>query len=201
MSLLKENPRLILENIKKLLNLGVKNRYHAFHTPVFSNINEKNYSNSRIVVLRNFDKLNMILSFHTDYRSPKLKELKNNNKSIFVFYDSKLKIQLRIKTLSKINNQNNITKISWLNTSPMSRKCYLTRKAPSSVSQVPEDGIPGCLISKEPSKKDSEKGYKNFAVIENKIEEIDWLYLASTGHRRLKIYYKNNSTSFNWLIP
>ena len=170
------NPKLIYDNIKELLSEGVINRKHAFHTPVFSNINN-NFVASRIVVLRKFDSDNMSMNFHTDYRSPKIKNLNKNTNSKFIFYDTKLKLQLRIKTISKINNQNNITKEAWDNTKLISRKCYLTEKSPSSESELPQDGIPLSLVGIEPTKKESEKGYKNFAVIQNSILEIDWLYL------------------------
>ena len=34
-----ENPKSIFENINELLNLGARDRKHAFHTPVFSSFN------------------------------------------------------------------------------------------------------------------------------------------------------------------
>ena len=37
MSLFNENPKSILDNIKKLLAIAVTDRHHTFHTPVFSN--------------------------------------------------------------------------------------------------------------------------------------------------------------------
>ena len=43
-------------------------------------------------------------------------------------------------------------------------------------------------------------GYENFTVIENIIQQVDWLYLASSGHRRLKIAFKNNKPLFKWMI-
>ena len=143
----------------------------------------------------------MILNFHTDYRSPKVSNLKQNNKSMLVFYDHKLKIQMRIKTTSIINYQNEIAKEMWDKTKLLSRKCYLTSKDPSSLTSLPEDGIPEHLIGKEPEFEESEKGYKNFTVIENKINEIDWLYLEISGHRRLNLLFQNNKPQFQWLIP
>ena len=197
----KENTYDIFENIKRNLTRGVKDRKHAFHTPVFSNTNTDLSIDSRVVVLRKFDPKKLIISFHTDFRSPKINNIKKNNKSLFVFYDHKLKIQLRIKTLSSLNNQNDITKEMWDKTKLLSRKCYLTQKDPSSITSIPQDGIPEHLIGKEPEFEESEKGYKNFSVVENKIYEIDWLYLAISGHRRLKITLENNNQKFNWLIP
>ena len=197
----KENTHEIFEEIKTNLTRGVKDRKHAFHNPVFCNVDQDGGVDSRVVVLRKFDPINMILNFHTDYRSPKVSNLKQNNKSMLVFYDHKLKIQMRIKTTSIINYQNEIAKEMWDKTKLLSRKCYLTSKDPSSLTTLPEDGIPEHLIGKEPEFEESEKGYKNFTVIENKINEIDWLYLEISGHRRLKLTFKNNEQEYNWLIP
>ena len=77
----------------------------------------------------------------------------------------------------------------------------MTKKAPSSPTNIPEDGIDISLQGKEPSREESEKGYKNFTVVQNKIREIDWLYLEASGHRRLKITFKENIKNFEWLIP
>tara|TARA_Y100000992_G_scaffold134819_1_gene89033 strand:- start:359 stop:970 length:612 start_codon:yes stop_codon:yes gene_type:complete len=197
----KENTHEIFEEIKTNLTRGVKDRKHAFHNPVFCNVDQDGGVDSRVVVLRKFDPINMILNFHTDYRSPKVSNLKQNNKSMLVFYDHKLKIQMRIKTTSIINYQNEIAKEMWDKTKLLSRKCYLTSKDPSSLTTLPEDGIPEHLIGKEPEFEESEKGYKNFTVIENKINEIDWLYLEISGHRRLNLLFQNNKPQFQWLIP
>ena len=201
MTYLNENPKLIFDNIKELLTESVKDRHHPFHTPVFTNTNINNLCDSRIIVLRYFDPEKYILNFHTDFRSPKVKNLLQNKNSLFLFYDLNLKIQLRIKTISNVNNQNDIAKIMWNKTSLMSRKCYLTKKAPSSITYNPEDGLDLDLKGKEPTKADSEMGYKNFTVIESKIIEIDWLYLDASGHRRLNIKLKNKKPSFDWIIP
>ena len=201
MSLVDENPNVIFDNIKELLSIGAKDRSHSFHTPVFSNSSDNNSSNSRVVVLRKFNKDNLTLNFHTDYRSPKIIDLKKNNLTNFIFYDSKIKIQLRIKTISKVHYDNKITMEVWQQTRLSSRKCYLTKKSPSSSTNKAEDGILEHLKGIDPSELESEMGYKNFSVVENTIKDIDWLYLASSGHRRLKITLKKNKPIFQWLIP
>ena len=93
----KENINEIFEDIKKNLTRGVNDRKHTFHTPVFCNIDNENNIQSRVVVLRQFDSPNMVLNFHTDFRSPKVFSLQQNNNSLFVFYDHKLKIQSNLK--------------------------------------------------------------------------------------------------------
>ena len=197
----KENTNEIFEDIKRNLTRGVKDRKHTFHTPVFCNIDNENSIESRVVVLRQFDSPSMVLNFHTDFRSPKILGLQQNNNSLLVFYDHKLKIQLRIKTTSTINNQNKVTQEMWEQTKLFSRKCYLTEKAPSSSTNLPEDGIDESLGGREPTLKESERGYKNFTVVQNQIQQIDWLFLAASGHRRLKIILEKKIPSFQWIIP
>ena len=197
----KENTNEIFEDIKRNLTRGVKDRKHTFHTPVFCNVDNENSIESRVVVLRQFDSPNMVLNFHTDFRSPKILGLQQNNNSLLVFYDHKLKIQLRIKTTSTINNQNKVTQEMWEQTKLFSRKCYLTEKAPSSSTNLPEDGIDQSLGGREPTLEESERGYKNFTVVQNQIQQIDWLYLAASGHRRLKIILEKQIPSFHWIIP
>jgi len=201
MSINDENTEEIFNNIKNLIAVAVKDRHHAFHTPVFSNQTLVKSIASRVVVIRSFDANSLKLNFHTDYRSPKIIDLKNNNLSSFVFYDHNLKIQIRLETKSKINNKNELTKKVWQQTPLYSRKCYLTKKSPSSITTFPEDGLPEYLKGKTPTEKETENGYNNFSIIENKILNIDWLFLASTGHRRLKIIFKKKEPLFKWMIP
>ena len=98
----------ILENIKKNLTIGVKNRHHGFHSPVFTNILLNGSTSSRIVVLRFFDPNNYIINFHTDIRSKKILDLRKKPSTNFLFYDYRIKIQLRIKTHSIIHNKDSI---------------------------------------------------------------------------------------------
>ena len=53
------------------------------------------------------------------------------------------------------------------------------------------------LEEKNHTLEESEKGYKNFTVVQNQIQQIDWLYLAASGHRRLKIIIREKNTIFS----
>lgn len=143
----------------------------------------------------------LISNFHTDYRSNKIQDLQNHLNTIFLFYDSSIKIQLRIKTSSIIHYKDEVTKNSCSQTSFSSRKCYLTLKSPSSKTNTPEDGLPHHLKGINPTKIESELGYKNFVVVENKILHIDWLHLASQGHRRLSMNFTSGMPTFQWIVP
>lgn len=201
MEKLDKNFESLFKEIVQLLTIAVKDRNHPYHTPTFSNKTNESFVDSRIVVLRKFEPNELILNFHTDIRSPKVLDLKKNNSTSFLFYDSNIKTQLRIKTKSKINYQNKITREAWQNTNLSSRKCYLTLEPPSSKTLIATDGIPKHLKGVDPNKTESETGYNNFGVIQNEIKNIDWLHLSSKGHKRLNINFEGSMHEFNWMIP
>jgi len=195
------NKDLIFDEIWNLLSRGVIDRTEDFRIPVVI-INHGELSDGRIVVLRGAFKDKKILRFHTDLRSAKIEALKKNNHIYFLFYNKKRKIQVRAKGYATIHYKNEITKEAWSKTQVLSRKCYLSNNAPGSFSKIPHPGYPKELEGKNPSIEDTEIGFENFCVIESKIYEMEWLYLASHGHRRAKIIVsKEGKIETQWLIP
>ena len=181
-----------------MLEDAVTNRASSFRIPVFI-CSHQDEVDGRIVVLRKSDKKNNLLQFHTDLRSPKIEILKKNNKASLLFYDKEEKIQLRVKAICEINNQNSITEESWKKTKHISRRCYLTASAPGTISNNPTSGMISQLENFDYTMEQSQDGYKNFTVIKCKIKSVEWLYLAAKGHRRAKFDFENNKEM--WLVP
>jgi pyridoxamine 5'-phosphate oxidase len=186
--------------IWELLESGLKNRELPFHIPIFI-CGDKNKFDGRIVVFRGLDKKEKKIWFHTDIRSKKINILKSNPKGTFLFYDKSEKIQLRVNCNIKINYQNEFTKKSWKKTAHMSRQCYLGDLAPGTNSSLPTSGLTEDIDNSKYSIEESEKGYKNFCVVDAFISSIEWLYLAAKGHRRAYFSIKNNFLEKKWLIP
>ena len=193
-----ENLKEIIKKIWSMLDDAVTNRSSQFRIPVFVCGDQKDFD-GRIVVLRKSDQQNNLLQFHSDIRSDKIPNLKNNKKASMLFYDKEEKIQLRLKVECTINHDNEITKESWSKTGHISRKCYLVDNAPGTESPTPTSGLKPELDNFEFTMEQSEKGYKNFTVIQCKIKSIEWLYLAAKGHRRARFEIDNNKEY--WLIP
>ena len=181
-----------------MLEDAVVNRGSPFRIPVFI-CTDQNEIDGRIVVLRKSDRKNNILQFHTDFRSSKVNIIKQNNNASLVFYDKEEKIQLRVKVSCIVNNQNNITDEAWKKTQHISRRCYLTDDAPGTISKKPTSGMISKLEDFDYTMEQSEVGYKNFTVIQCKIQSFEWLYLAAKGHRRAKFDIEKKTES--WLVP
>ena len=188
----------IKNKIWSMLDDAVTNRSSQFRIPVFICGDKKDFD-GRIVVLRKSDQKNNTVQFHSDIRSDKIDKLKKNPKAAMLFYDKEEKIQVRLKVECVINHNNDVTKESWSKTQHISRKCYLVDNGPGSESETPTSGLKPELNNFEFTMEQSEKGYKNFTVIQCKIKSIEWLYLAAKGHRRAKFNLETNKDT--WLVP
>jgi hypothetical protein len=192
------NIDLILDEIWSLLQRGVTDRNEDFRLPVVI-VSATDSAEGRIVVLRGAFKDKNILRFHTDFRSSKIKSLKENKKIYFVFYNKKRKIQVRAEGVAIVHKDNEITKEAWTKTQMMSRKCYLSPQAPGDFINDSASDLSKDMGNEIPTYEQSEMGYKNFCVIESKIKSFEWLYLASQGHRRAKFMLDENKST--WLVP
>ena len=192
------NIDLILDEIWSLLQRGVADRNEDFRLPVVI-VSATDGAEGRIVVLRGAFKEKNILRFHTDFRSSKIKSLKENKKIYFVFYNKKRKIQVRAEGIAIVHKDNEITKEAWTKTQMMSRKCYLSPQAPGDFINDSASDLSKDMGNEIPTYEQSEMGYKNFCVIESKIKSFEWLYLASQGHRRAKFMLDENKST--WLVP
>ena len=194
------NKDLILDKIWALLTKGVTNREEDFRLPVVV-LNSKQGPDARIVVLRGAYQDRNVLRFHTDIRSDKIECIKNSNQIYFLFYNKEEKIQVRATGTATIHYKNQTTEESWKKIQSMSRKCYLAKNAPGSVSDNPTSGIPEKYNGKTVPIDETELGYENFSIIESKIHSFEWLYLASKGHRRAKIELTDSGPKTYWVTP
>ena len=120
----------------ELIEDGIKNRDSLFHTLTMSSFDGKNIS-SRVMVLRDFCKKTRTLRFHSDVRSSKVKNLKNNKSTSVIGYDPKLKTQIRFQGVSKVNHKNKKTKEAWGQSQAISKKCYSVMDGSSAIIKSP----------------------------------------------------------------
>ena len=184
----------ILEQVWKAIKDGIKDGSSSFHISTISTINLQGYPSSRSIVIRSLNKAKRIISFNTDTRSYKWKELETNSQLALHFYDSKLKIQIRISGSAKLHYND----LEWDKAEEMSKIYYSSPFLPS--SKIDDPIVTDNLI-KNIKRNQIEKGGKNFARTNVKINKIDWLYLLHTGHRRALFKFHKNNISMSWIAP
>ena len=190
----------LLKKAWKHLDLGVIQRKHPFHTPVFATTNGE-CASVRTVILRRFWRKPAALAFHAHTGSPKLEQIRLNPRVGWHFYHPEEKIQLRIKGIAVVHVDDDLANEQWSATQLFSRRCYVGG-APSAVSKKPSHGMPEDLADREPTREESEMGRANFCVISTSIEYIDFLELDVRGHRRSFFSWDGSGNlETGWLTP
>ena len=114
----------------------------------------------------------------------------------------KKKIQLRIRGKTTVKKSFNE---AWNKLTNWSKRCYLTINPPGMESEKPNSGFPEKFAFEAPSEEQTKDGLKNFGQIRVSIHEIEWLFLASQGHRRALFEVVKSNSNFliegKWLIP
>ena len=182
--------------ITYLIN-GIADASSPFHYFCLSTLSNENVS-SRTVVLRRIDRDPLALYFNADFRSPKIKQLSNNNYCSILFYDNTRKIQIRANCEAFLNNKNKFAKETWNTTPLQSRKCYMGEYSPSDIISDWSPNIPIEFLKKDPTRTKSETAFKNFSVVKLKVINLDILELHHDGHIRFRVENKNN---FYFIAP
>lgn len=176
-------------------------RNDPLRSPVLASINSEGKPSQRILVLREVLMKERGLIFHTDIRSEKVAELRQNAEVSLLFYHPKRQKQFRLTGTAAIHFQDDLWEQQWQKTGPGSLKVYLIKKKPGLPVHPSEwsDLIPP--PDKRFEKADLEAGKVNFAVLKVLIQNMEYLYLAQSGHLRASWIVQNGNWQGQWLVP
>ena len=180
-----------LESADLILNNAVENAKTLFHTLAVSSI-DNNQIATRVMVLREFNLKERYIRFHTDYRAAKIDHYSKNNSASVLGYDPNLKIQMKLQGSISVHYNDQVTQAAWEGSSTRSKKCYSVKGGSTLEISDP----------KEYDLKDGniEDGYMNFAVLKFSFNNLEFLHLKSSGHRRA-LHSWNESLTSTWLVP
>ena len=180
-----------LESADLILNNAVENAKTLFHTLAVSSI-DNNQIATRVMVLREFNLKERYIRFHTDYRAAKIDHYSENNSASVLGYDPNLKIQIKLQGSISVHYNDYLTQAAWEGSTTRSKKCYSVEGGSTLEISDP----------KEYDLKDGniEDGYKNFAVLKFSFNNLEFLHLKSSGHRRA-LHSWDESFVSTWLVP
>ncbi len=156
---------------------------------------EQNKPNTRNVVLRDFSIENLTIRFHTDKRSSKIKDIKNNKAICLIGYDKKAKLQIRIDADAYTIEDEKILMDIWKKMYPMSRECYRVSKSPGDKIESLDE------IKFNEDDESNLIGFSNFTAIQCDIKSIEILYLNHKANIRAKYNNINGILNGEWVIP
>ncbi|MCO4092496.1 MAG: hypothetical protein HEQ34_11155 [Sphingorhabdus sp.] len=194
---------LSFEEAWSLIAAGVTNRNSPSHMPAVGTVDALGMPQLRIMILRDVSRDTRTLRFHTDSRSIKAEQLRQNPATSVLIYDPAAKVQIRMSGKTHFTATGAVADIAWSASTPFARRCYMAEAAPGTPLAEPSSGLPDWIAGKQPEEDQLADYRPNFAALLVEIDTIEWLYLANAGHRRARWQWDavQNSWAGRWLIP
>ena len=181
------------------LKRATQDRHHAWRTPVLATSAADGMPNARTVVLREVDDNLAQLRFYTDARSAKVAELDNQGVALLVFWSKRLNWQLRVRAAVSIHVTGSVVDDVWARVSQSAAAGdYLSSSTPGVIIDV-SSAVQPAKTPVTPSLASPVVSAPNhhLVVLSAHVQEIDWLELARSGHRRARL----RADSWDWLAP
>ena len=184
------------------LSRGAVDRHHGFHVPTLCTIAADGAPSARSVVLRRVEPEPGELWCHTDWRSAKVAEIRRAPRVAWHFYAPERKLQLRVGADAEFEATGPRADEGWSRSALSSRRAYLAPRAPGSACDGPSPNLPAGILDRRPTEDETVPARANFGVIVTRVAAIDWLSLASAGHRRARfVRAVDGSWSGRWVEP
>ncbi|CAD9217546.1 Pyridoxamine-phosphate oxidase [Burkholderia cenocepacia] len=148
----------------------------------------------RTIVLRHVNRVERVLSFHTDARSAKVVELRRDPRLSIVANDLDALVQIRAEGVASICDDEAQRRAIWEASRPHTLLLYRAPLPPGTPVVSPEAAH---LDSTAPAA----DGYENFCLIHMTVTRIDWLELARAGHRRAVFELNERGYEARWIAP
>ena len=186
-----------------LVEAGSTDRHSPAHMPTVGTVDKTGAPQLRIMILRDASRIARTLRFHTDLRSIKAAQVRNNGATSVLFYDMSAKLQIRMSGQTQLLPIGDVADAAWSNSTPFARRCYMAEAAPGLPIAGPSSGLPEWIQGKKPDEAQLADYRPNFATMLVEIQSVEWLYLANAGHRRACWQWQDAQKSWQgtWLVP
>jgi len=185
----------IFEDIWQRLEKGAKSHSSAFHYMQVATVDFQNKPKVRTVVLRGATRETCELQFNTDGRAKKCDEILKNNFVEVCLYDGEAHTQVRISGTAVLEKNTEKAKKLWDKMRVDSKKCYCAAVPSGNLLEKEGDAL------EDFKPEEAEAGFENFVNCYLKIEKIDWLLLAHSGHRRAIFCKVESGWESSWAVP
>lgn len=179
----------IYELVWKRFEQAVGKSSCPFRFPVVSTSHLDKVS-SRIMVLRKADQEERVISFYSDSRSLKIAQLKANPRVSCCFWHPEEKVQIRVSGSALVYHLDDEAMKHWRSLPDHSKREYATVSVPGSDIGHFDD-----------TKLALSEASKHFAVMDVRVDEIGWLMLHSSGHRRASFRPSAMAVDSHWVTP
>lgn len=151
----------------------------------------------RTVVLRQVNRDQRTVTFHTDIRSEKVAELKNDARIALVGCDLDAGLQIRLEGIARIVDRGERKEAVWNASRPRTLILYRAPLPPGTPIGSPNDA------HAPPEFDDAGRtaGIENFCLVDIEVSTIDYLDLSPSGHVRARFIRDAESWQGIWVAP
>jgi pyridoxine/pyridoxamine 5'-phosphate oxidase len=179
----------IRQRIWMELQRATQDRHHEWRTPMLATVGADGLPQARTVVLRQADPRLCKLQIYTDSRSPKVAELAAKPQAMLVFWSKRLSWQLRVQAVASVQHTGPEVDAVWTKVSQSAAAGdYLSARAPGDVLPAAD-----AASAAEPGLQQPH----HLAIVTAQVQEMDWLELARSGHRRAVF----QAEAWQWRVP
>jgi pyridoxine/pyridoxamine 5'-phosphate oxidase len=175
--------QIIFQQCWDRLSLASQTPGSAWRTPVLATTADRG-PRQRTVVLRMVDLNEMLLWLHTDVRSAKVQQLIAQPMASLLFYDSVTETQLQVRGQAVVQTAGPQWQQLWNNSPETSLRMYLAPQIPGNPAAAATSNLPDSVAARIPTREELADGLQNFAAVGIQAEQIEWLQLSRSGHRR-----------------
>jgi pyridoxamine 5'-phosphate oxidase len=180
----------------ELMTLGKESHNSNMHQIYIATVCKNGIPNNRTVILRTVNEETKTLTFNTDSRSGKVKDIKTKPQVAVLLYDHQNRVQLRLQCIASLHYKDVTANNAWQLARLQSQLSYgsawpsgtiISQPTLLNVKEinVPETHIKFCQ--------------ENFMVVSLKIQNMDMVFLHHTANKRMKVNYNNDGMEMNWI--
>lgn len=188
------SPASLWQQCAASLTAATASARHPFHLVTVATMTATSEPDQRTVVLRSFDPTAATISFHTDIRSTKVRQLAASPQVSLHWYDPVARVQLRISATAAVHHQDDLAVKAWAHSRTTSRACYTAASGPgAAIDTFPT--APSIPLDDDPS------GLVHFAVVLCRFATIEVLTLHAAGHQRVRVRFEDHPITWQILAP
>ena len=188
-------------SIWDLLESSAAENAPGWRLPVLATLTEHGCE-QRTVVLRVVDRAHDALLFHTDVRSSKVEQIQRDARVSLLFYDHDRSMQLKIRGVASIHQEDEFAQSLWDAGTPASLKMYSAPLSPGTQCDSFNHNMAESLLGRLPERHEIEAGRVNFCAIRIIVQSAEWLRLSQSGHLRASFAYADGRlVSADWIAP
>ena len=182
----------LLHDVWLVLADAVKQRT-PFTLMQLATVGEDGAPKIRTIVLRSFNEASTSLSFITDLRSPKVREITANPCVSLAGFDNERVVQLRIDGRAEIIEDETRRRDFWNALHPHTHILFRSALPPGTVLASPNE--------METDDSDPATAYARFCLVEIVISHVERLDLSSEPHRRCSFRQGLHGWEGRWIVP